>query len=239
MVPAMNAAAERNHRIYEDMWSHYRLFPHDGWAVWREIEPFYEKAERVLEIGPGMFPHLPIEGTTFLDLSSVALHALHERGGRCVRAASPLPLPDKSFDLVCLFEVLEHVEADGELLGELARVLRPGGVLFFSCPMNPGYFTYYDKVVGHERRYRGDELRDKLAAHGFSIEAHCARHDFMDPWFGALFGFGTRYLSGLTARIVRHYLPKVAALEWPWREGDDLGEAEQRGGLTARARLRG
>lgn len=236
----MDAAAERNQQIYEDMWSHYSLFPHDGWSVWREIEPYYEKARgHALEIGPGMFPHLPIEGTHFFDLSTVALTALRERGGLCVRAATPLPLLDQSVDLICLFEVLEHVDADVELMRELRRVLRPGGVVFFSCPMNPDYFTYYDKVVGHERRYRGDELRDKLRSAGLVIEAHCARHDYMAPWFGAVFGFGTRYLSRFTSRIVKHYLPKVAALPWTWKEGDDLSEAEQRGGLTARARLVG
>lgn len=230
----MSAASDRNHAIYEDLWTHYELFPHDGWSSWQEIAPFY-KPERTLEIGPGMFPHVPIPGTHFVDLSMVALSALGERGGHCVRATT-LPFPDAHFDLVCMFEVLEHVDDDHGLLTEVARVLRPGGVLFLSCPMNPAYWTYYDKVMGHERRYQKEDLLAKLAAHGLVVDRVCARHDRMDGWFGALFGFGTRYLAGFTARIVRRYLPKVAAQPWQWRDGDDLSEAEQRGGLTARAR---
>ena len=84
----MNTAAERNHAIYEDMWSRYELFPHDGWSSWSAIAPFY-KPGRTLEIGPGKFPHVPIPGTHFVDLSRVALGALHEHGGLCARATTP------------------------------------------------------------------------------------------------------------------------------------------------------
>lgn len=231
----MNTAAQRNHAIYEDLWSRYDLFPHDGWSSWSAIEPYY-KPGRTLEIGPGKFPHVPIAGTHFVDLSRVALSALHEHGGLCTRATTPLPFPDASFDLVCLFEVLEHLEDDAGFLREVARVLAPGGTLFFSCPVNPQYWTCYDKVVGHERRYRGSELRERVSAAGLRIEKVCARHDRMDGWFGAVFGFGMKYLGGFTARIVRHYLPKVAALPWEWQDGDDFTEAERRGGVTVRAR---
>jgi hypothetical protein len=102
--------------------------------------------------------------------------------------------------------------------------------------MNPEYWTYYDRVVGHVRRYRADELPAKLAKSGLQLERFCARHDRMAPWFGAIFGFGTRYLPGMTAAIVRRYLPKVAAEPWPWRDGDDLSEAEQRGSVIGRAK---
>src|SRR5688572_18887091 len=43
-------------------------------------------------------------------------------------------LPDASFDLVCSFETLEHVEAQERLLDGLARVLAPGGLLLVSTP---------------------------------------------------------------------------------------------------------
>lgn len=234
----MDAAVKNNQAIYDDIWTHYDLFPHDGWSAWAEIAPFFQAAtpQRTLEIGPGKFPHVPIFGSHFVDLSRAALSELSSHGGLCARATSPLPFDDGAFDLVCAFEVFEHVPEDEALFTEIARVLAPGGVLFFSCPMNPDYFTYYDEVVGHVRRYRADDLPQRLARSGLHIERTCARHDRMDRWFGALFGFGTRYLSGLTARIVKHYLPKVAAEPWPWRDGDDLCDAEQRGSVIGRAR---
>ncbi|HMU41469.1 MAG TPA: methyltransferase domain-containing protein [Pseudomonadota bacterium] len=230
-------AIDRNRAIYEDLWVHYELFPCEGWThAWTEIEPLYKASpDRTLEIGPGMFPHVPILGTHFVDLSQVALSALAKEGGHCVKATCPLPYEDGRFDLVCLFEVIEHVADDQTLLAEVARVLAKGGHLFLSCPLNPAYFTYYDKVMGHERRYTAELLASRLRQAGFAIEKVCPRHDRMDRWFGAMFGFGMRYLPGFTSRIVRGYLPKVAALPWTWIEGDDLAEAETRGGVTLRA----
>ena len=48
--------------------------------------------------------------------------------------ADPLPYPDASFDLVTCTEVIEHLEHYRAALREMARVLRPGGVLVVSTP---------------------------------------------------------------------------------------------------------
>ena len=57
------------------------------------------------------------------------------------RAAHPvqadlmrLPLPDRAFDTVICMEVLEHTLSPDQVLAELWRVLRPGGVLILSTP---------------------------------------------------------------------------------------------------------
>lgn len=227
-------AQARNQAIYQDLWRFYDIYPPEGWSAWPEIQPFADRPRR-LEIGPGKFPHLPIAGTCFMDLSTTALAALKERGGACLRAASPLPFPDQRFDVICLFEVLEHVGDDEALLAEIRRVLAPDGVVFLSCPMNPDYFTYYDQVMGHERRYRAAELAGKVERAGLVIERSCARHDRMDRWFGAVFGFGVHRLPAITARIIQHYMPKVVGQPWPWQDGDALlAEAETRGGVTLR-----
>ena len=44
----------------------------------------------------------------------------------------PLPFPDAAFDVVCALEVLELFPSMDEPLRELARVLRPGGILLTS-----------------------------------------------------------------------------------------------------------
>jgi SAM-dependent methyltransferase len=45
-----------------------------------------------------------------------------------------LPLPDASFDVVCAFETIEHLDDQREFLHEAARVLRPEGTLLVSTP---------------------------------------------------------------------------------------------------------
>lgn len=48
-----------------------------------------------------------------------------------------LPFRDNYFDLVLTADVLEHVRDLGRALGEIARVLKPGGLHFFTVPYNP------------------------------------------------------------------------------------------------------
>lgn len=46
----------------------------------------------------------------------------------------PLPIEDSSFDTVLLSDVLEHVMSPWDLVGEIARILRPGGTLLLNVP---------------------------------------------------------------------------------------------------------
>lgn len=48
--------------------------------------------------------------------------------------AQRLDLPDGSFDTVCSFETIEHLDDAEAYLGEVARVLRPGGAYLVSTP---------------------------------------------------------------------------------------------------------
>jgi 2-polyprenyl-3-methyl-5-hydroxy-6-metoxy-1,4-benzoquinol methylase len=61
--------------------------------------------------------------------------ALHGVTAALVRGnAFALPFPDQAFDVVVSMEVLEHVPRRAAFIAELARVLRPGGMLYLSFP---------------------------------------------------------------------------------------------------------
>jgi SAM-dependent methyltransferase len=231
-------AHEYNKIMYEAGWRYYTLQSHTIWSSWKEIEPFAGQGARMLEIGPGKFPHLPVDRSHFIDLSEDALAALRAAGGKCQLGTGPLPYDDAAFDVVCFFEVLEHVDDDVAFLAEVARVLRRGGVVFLSCPMNPDYWTYYDAFVGHVRRYRAEELVQRLDAAGLTIERVSARDDRMSPAYGWMFAVGLLYLPRFTTALIRLALPGVAGKKWPWADGGPLGEAEKKGGVTLRARRR-
>jgi SAM-dependent methyltransferase len=78
-----------------------------------------------------------------------------------------LPFPDGSFDGVVCGEVLEHIDDDRAALRELCRVLRPGGVLVATVPANPWLYDWFDKWVGHLRRYTQEGLSARLRDAGF------------------------------------------------------------------------
>jgi 2-polyprenyl-6-hydroxyphenyl methylase/3-demethylubiquinone-9 3-methyltransferase len=46
-------------------------------------------------------------------------------------SAYNLPFEEKSFDVVCAMDFLEHVESPEEIIAEISRVLKPGGQFFF------------------------------------------------------------------------------------------------------------
>jgi len=65
-----------------------------------------------------------------VDLSMGMLGHAHARGLNVVQAnILEIPFKDASFDAVCCFKVLAHVERIDEALAELGRLVRPGGVL--------------------------------------------------------------------------------------------------------------
>ena len=69
-----------------------------------------------------------------------------------------LDLPDAAFDGVACGEVLEHLDDDRAALGELARVLRTGGVLVATVPAGPERMDWVDAWAGHRRRYAPEAL---------------------------------------------------------------------------------
>ncbi|WP_169447770.1 methyltransferase domain-containing protein [Luteimonas mephitis] len=91
----------------------------------------------MLDIGAGdrwLSHHLP-DGVDYiaLDYPPTGRDLYHARPDVFADAAR-LPIADQTIDAVVCLEVLEHVRRPREVLGEIARVLRPGGRLYLSMP---------------------------------------------------------------------------------------------------------
>jgi SAM-dependent methyltransferase len=91
--------------------------------------------------------------------------ALIKRGE--VRNVPVGELGDERFDLVCAFEVLEHIEDDAAALRDWATRLRPGGWLLLSVPAHQHRFGPADELVGHFRRYDPPAMTELLNSTGF------------------------------------------------------------------------
>jgi SAM-dependent methyltransferase len=73
---------------------------------------------------------------------------------------------DGGFDLVCAFEVLEHIEDDLAAATHWVRRLRPGGRLLLSVPAWQSRYGAMDEAVGHFRRYDPSALKNVLELAG-------------------------------------------------------------------------
>jgi SAM-dependent methyltransferase len=73
-----------------------------------------------------------------------------------------LALPDRSSDVVYALSVLEHVEGKGQdaaAAAEMARVLKPGGLLLLTVPFGPRYEEQWIQGIAHAgRRTRRSDL---------------------------------------------------------------------------------
>ncbi|HKY12005.1 MAG TPA: class I SAM-dependent methyltransferase [Gaiellaceae bacterium] len=108
---------------------------------------------------------------TSTDVSPEAVELLRERAPGDVLEAdlTSLPFEDARFDAAVLGEVLEHIENDRGALAEVARVLRPQGVLAVSVPANPKLHGPSDVWAGHLRRYTRPELLEACSGAGFTV----------------------------------------------------------------------
>lgn len=103
---------------------------------------------------------------TGVDVSEHAIaHAKASYAGRdnleFLRAScTALPLPDASVDVAITFETLEHIAEQEEFLDQLARVLKPDGVLVLSCPNK---LEYSDKRNYQNEFHVKEMYRDELA----------------------------------------------------------------------------
>lgn len=97
-----------------------------------------------------------------------ALGRIVPRGGQVLRGVHTAVPAGSTYDLVCAFEVLEHIEDDRAALVEWARFIRPDGHLLMSVPAFQSRFGPMDVHAGHFRRYSPEALRQLLTEVGFT-----------------------------------------------------------------------
>ncbi len=132
--------------------------------------------------------------------------------GRCLAFQGDmfkLPFHDGFFDRVIVAEVMEHLYEDERALGELVRVLKPGGRIAVTVPT---CFTeriyrrlskeYFNTPGGHVRIYHPFELAEKIAGKGLRIYDISFAHAIHTPYWILRCIFG---LHNHNARIPKAY----------------------------------
>ena len=121
---------------------------------------------KVLEIGCGTGHNLTMLSAfghvDALELDDEARAIAERRLGRSVMSA-PLPdlvgVPQKHYDLIGAFDVVEHIDDDEATLASIAARLKPGGRLVVTVPAHQWMWSAHDVVNHHKRRYSKRALR--------------------------------------------------------------------------------
>lgn len=88
--------------------------------------------------------------------------------------------PSVRFDMVGMFDVLEHIPDDVDALAAVRECVSPHGALVLTVPASPALWSAFDVAARHCRRYTARHLGASLAAAGFKVE-------YMTPFMAGLY----------------------------------------------------
>jgi len=159
----------------------------------------------ILEIGSGTGGNLKMlsrfgkVSSVEMDATARAIAAEKTGGGFDIREGicpTDMPFkPDEKFDLICLFDVLEHIEDDIAALAGLKGLLAEGGQVLVTVPAYQWLWSAHDHFLHHKRRYTSRELISKLDETGFSAGRISYFNTFLFPVAAAV-----RFLDRLLGR---------------------------------------
>src|SRR5690606_33049497 len=136
--------------------------------------------------------------------------------------ATQLPFADNTFDKIICSEVLEHLPDYQQVLAEIRRVLKPGGLLAISVPRAwPEKIcwrlsqNYHQVEGGHVRIFNAQQLRAQIEHYQFQFIARHWAHALHTPfwWLKCLW-----WAKQNESKIIRlyHRLLVWDLMERPW-----------------------
>lgn len=135
------------------------------------------KGARILEIGAGTGGNIAMLekfGTVqAVEMSDLAREIAREKTGRAFlhgHLPDNIPVAERSVDLICLFDVLEHVAEDEASLLAIGRFLKPGGKVLLTVPAHEWLWSTHDVGLHHHRRYSRTILKQRIEGAGYRIQ---------------------------------------------------------------------
>lgn len=138
-------------------------------ALWRAMVVAAPKARgRLLDVGCGRKPYQALFAHVkeYLGLELDTPKNRADASADLFYDGQTIPLNDASVDTVLCNQVLEHVQNPTRFLGEINRVLSPGGALILTVP-----FFWPEHEQPHDHcRFTSFGLRTRLQEAGFSVQ---------------------------------------------------------------------
>lgn len=131
----------------------------------------------------GQEPGAALFGADMEHLALSLYRDAHDSSGLTVADLGALPYRSESFDAVLCVTVLCHrsITHPRDVVGELARVVRPGGII---CLMEPGVRRLrraHDRVTHSARRFSRSDLAGLLADNGLDVLRSTGAYSFLIP----------------------------------------------------------
>jgi SAM-dependent methyltransferase len=133
-------------------------------------------AVQILEVGCGTGGNLDMltqfGHVSALEMDASALAFSKLKAGERVEfrhgsAPDGISFPPNSFDLICMLDVLEHIDQDAETLNALRRLLKPGGQILITVPAYQWLWSSHDEFLHHKRRYSRPALNRLMIECGY------------------------------------------------------------------------
>jgi ubiquinone/menaquinone biosynthesis C-methylase UbiE len=128
---------------------------------------------KILDIGCGSGANMQwlrnFGDVTGLDNNQYAIKSAEKYGKVIKGDALQLPPLGNNFNLITVFDVLEHVKDDQVAIKEWGKVLQSNGYLFLSVPAYQWLFGSRDKQLGHYRRYNLHNLIQLVCHENFEL----------------------------------------------------------------------
>lgn len=131
----------------------------------------------ILEVGCGAGGNIPVlqpyGSVTALEPDADSRAYVAERFGIPVDGGllpDGLPYAPASFDLICAFDVIEHVDDDAGSVAALGALLKDGGALLTTVPAYQWMWSHHDAQHHHKRRYTLGRYRKLFEQAGLTVE---------------------------------------------------------------------
>ena len=126
---------------------------------------------QILEVGCGTGGNLEMLGK-FGNISAVEMDetardiAVRKTRGcyeiRTGYCPDNIQFSNQRFDLICMFDVLEHIDQDVETLVSIKKLLKHNGRILITVPAYQWLYGAHDKFLHHKRRYTANQLQRKI-----------------------------------------------------------------------------
>lgn len=158
-----------------------------------------EKRNKVLEIGSGFGGFVQEAVSKGLDVLGIELNQEAAKQGK----QNSLPIETTelselckthfdSFDVVCSFQVLEHISRPKEFIDASLKLLKPGGKLIYCVPNSESFLKYQDNILDmppHHMtqwsKYTFKALEDLFPVHLEKVKYEPLAHYHVDSYLGA------------------------------------------------------